>query len=78
MNNRFLNILYYPFKDIYKAIKDDGSIDRRNPSAYQLIPIVWKYRYWIYGGWQDKQQEALDKKKKKKKGSSSGWARSRA
>jgi hypothetical protein len=34
------NIVNYPFKDIYKAIKDDGSIDRRNPSAYQLIPIV--------------------------------------
>lgn len=69
------NIINYPFKDIYKAFKNDGSINWRNPSAYQLIPIVWKYRYWIYWGGQDKQQEALWKWKKKKKWWSGGWLR---
>lgn len=70
------NIINYPFKDIYKAFKDDGSINWRNPASYQLIPIIWKYRYWIYGWWQDKQQESLWKKKKKSWWGS--WPRSRA
>ena len=65
------NIINYPFKDIYKAFKDDGSINWRNPSAYQLIPVIWKYRYWIYWGGQDKQQQALDKEKKT---TTSGWS----
>lgn len=65
------NLVNYPFKDIYKAIKDDGSINWRNPASYQLIPIVWKYRYWIYGWWQDKQQQALGKWKNNKK--KNGW-----
>lgn len=69
------NIINYPFKDIYKAFKDDGSINWRNPASYQLIPIIWKYRYWIYWGGQDKQQEALWKWKKKKKWWSGGWLR---
>lgn len=34
------NIINYPFKDIYKAFKDDGSINWRNPASYQLIPII--------------------------------------
>ena len=67
------NIVNYPFKDIYKAFKDDGSINWSNPSAYQLIPVVWKYRYWIYWWWQEKQQEALDKENKKKT-TTSGWS----
>lgn len=53
--------------DIHKAFKNDGSINWRNPSAYQAIPVIWKYRYWIYWGGQDKQKEALKKSKKKKK-----------
>lgn len=67
------NIIEYPFRDILKAFKDDGSINWRNPSAYQLIPVIWKYRYWIYWWWQDKQQEALDKENKKKT-TTSGWS----
>lgn len=59
------NIIEYPFRDILKAFKNDGSINWSNPSSYQLIPVVWKYRYWIYWWWQEKQQEALDKEKKK-------------
>ena len=58
------NLITYPFKDIVKAFRDDGSINWMNPSAYQLIPVIWKYRYWIYWGGQDKQQEALDKENK--------------
>ena len=65
------NLIAYPFKDINKAFKDDGSINWRNPSAYQLIPVIWKYRYWIYWGGQDKQQEVLDKEKKT---TTSGWS----
>ena len=65
------NLVTYPFKDIVKAFKNDGSINWRNPSAYQLIPVIWKYRYWIYWGGQDKQQEALDKEKKT---TTSGWS----
>ena len=61
------NLVNYPFKDIYKAFKDDGSINWRTASSYQLIPLVGKYRYWIFGGGQDKQKEALKKSKKKKK-----------
>ena len=68
------NIINYPFKDIYKAFKKDGSINWRNPASYQLIPIIWKYRYWIYGGGQDKQQEALGKWKK----TTTGWWSSRS
>jgi hypothetical protein len=34
------NLIMYPFKDINKAFKDDGSINWRNPSAYQLIPVI--------------------------------------
>lgn len=65
------NLVAYPFKDIVKAFKNDGSINWRNPSSYQLIPVIWKYRYWIYWGGQDKQQEALDKEKKT---TTSGWS----
>jgi hypothetical protein len=54
----------YPFKDIYKAFKDDGSINWRTASSYQLIPLIGKYRYWIFGGGQEKQQQALDKENK--------------
>jgi hypothetical protein len=34
------NIINYPFKDIYKAFKNDGSINWSNPSSYQLIPVI--------------------------------------
>lgn len=61
------NLVNYPFKDIYKAFKDDGSINWRTASSYQLIPLVGKYRYWIFGGGQEKQKESLKKSKKKKK-----------
>lgn len=66
------NIVNYPFKDIYKAFKGDGSINWSNPSSYQLIPVIWKYWYWIYWGGQEKQQEALDKEHKKN--TTSGWS----
>lgn len=57
--------------DLHKAFKNDWSINLRNPSFYQAIPVIWKYRYWIYWGGQDKQQEALDKEKKT---TTSGWS----
>lgn len=60
--------------DIHKAFKNDGSINWRNPSAYQAIPVIWKYRYWIYWGGQDKQQQTLDKEKK----STTTWWSSRS
>lgn len=67
------NLVNYPFKDIYKAFKD-WSINWRNPASYQLIPVVWKYRYWIYWWWQDKQQQALDKENKKSTKKKSSWS----
>ena len=71
------NLINYPFKDIYKAFKNDGSINWRNPSAYQLIPVIWKYWYWIYGWWQDKQQQALEKENKAQEKSSGSSRRNR-